>query len=263
MMGRVWAIAFTTFREAIRSKVLYGILVVGSIMFFSSIVLGECSLHEEARVTRDTGLSGISFFGSVTAIVLGISLLYNEIQRRTIHTIISKPLERYEFVLGKYGGMAMTLTVLVGGFAISMMVLLWLQDVPFSSTVTKAIVLSYMEVLVVAGIALLFSSFSTPFLSGIFTFALFVIGRLTPEMREALDSSKIDWLKYTCRAALRLVPDLHLFSVSGGRVKGEYVSVHGDFVTWGYVATAGMYAALFLTILITLAVIIFGRRDFS
>lgn len=262
MIGRVYAIALNTFREAIRHRVLYGILavVVGINLF--GIVLGEMSLHEEARVARDVGLTGVSLFGSITAIVLGVSLLYGEIQRRTIHTIVSKPLERWEFVIGKYAGMGITLSLLVLFFALAMAGLLALQGVAFTSAILKALVLSYVEVLVVAALAIFFSSFSSPYLSGVFTFGLFFAGRLTPEMREAIESTEIGPVRSILDAALYLIPDLHLFSVSGGTVDGEHVSVHGAFVDWAYVATTSGYGLLYISLLLALAVVIFSRRDF-
>src|SRR5881394_1947679 len=119
-LNRIWSIALNTFREAARIRVLYGILVlvVGANLF--AVVLGQLSINEEARVARDVGLAGISLFGSLTAIFLGVFLLYTEVQRRTIHAIVSKPIERWEFVVGKYLGMAILLSVLVGVFAIAM-----------------------------------------------------------------------------------------------------------------------------------------------
>ena len=263
MSGRVYAIALNTFREAIRNMVLYGIVTVVILLNLSAMVLGEMSMHEESRVARDVGLGGVSLFGSITAIVLGVSLLYGEIRRRTIHTILSKPLHRYEFVIGKYLGMAFTLSLLVVLFSLAMSVLLLLQGVPFTEQLLKAVLLSYCEVLTVAALAIFFSSFSTPFLSGVFTFVLFAIGRLTPEIRAAIDTSQTEWIRVVCKVALRVVPDLHIFSVSGGTVEGEYVSVHGDFVSWSYMAASVGAALLWLAVLLGAACVIFSRRDFA
>ena len=186
MIGRIWAIALNTFREAARIRVLYGILVlvVGANLF--AIVLGEMAINEEARIARDVGLAGISLFGSLTAIFLGVFLLYTEVQRRTIHAIVSKPIERWEFVVGKYLGMALVLTVLVGVFALAMV-----RDAAVAgrrrdrARCSRRVVLSWFEVLTVAAIAIFFSSFSTPFLSGIFALAMWVIGRVTPDIEAA------------------------------------------------------------------------------
>jgi ABC-type transport system involved in multi-copper enzyme maturation permease subunit len=262
MMRRIWALALNTFRDAIRHRVLYGILAVVFAVNLFAIVLGEMSLHQEARVARDLGLGGVSLFGSVTAIFLGVSLLYTEIKKRTIHTIVTKPLERYEFVLGKYLGMVVTLSCLLLLFSAVMLLLLKMQDVGVTTVLLKALVLAFLEVLVVAAIAVFFSSFSSPFLSGIFSFGLFYLGRVTPDLRAVLETADSAVVKGACETALYVVPDLHLFSVSGGTVDGNHVSVHGDFVSWGYMAMASGYALLYIGILMGLSILIFSRRDF-
>ncbi len=261
-LGRMWALALNTFREAARIRVLYGILVlvVGANVF--AILLGEMSQHAEARVARDVGLAGISLFGSLTAIFLGVVLLYSEIQRRTIHAIVSKPIERWEFVVGKYLGMVLVLSVLVALFAVAMIALLTYQGIALTPAVGQAVLLAWMEVLTVAAIAVFFSSFSTPFLSGIFALALFALGRLTPDIVAAAETSKSTWIRGTTRLALEIVPDLHLFAISGRTVEGTAVSVHGDFVSWGYVATACGYGLAWIAGLLLVASIIFRRRDF-
>jgi Cu-processing system permease protein len=261
MIERIYAIALNTFREASRRRVIWGIVmgVVGFNAF--GIALGELSLHEQARVARDVGLAGISIFGCVTAMVLGVSLLYNEVQRRTIHTILAKPLRRWEFVVGKYMGMAATLTVLVVLFGLVMTGLLALQDVPLTRALIQGVVLAYVEVLLVAAVAIFFSAVSSPFLSGMFTFLVFFLGRITPEIRIFIETTESPVIRAALRGALYLVPDLHLFSVSGSTVDGSYVSVHGDFVSWGYVGTGVGYGLLYITTLLVLAALIFSRRD--
>src|SRR3954470_16519910 len=185
MLGRIWAIALNTFREAARIRVLYGIIVLVAGANLMAIVLGQMSIHEEQRVARDIGLAGISLFGSLTAIFLGVFLLYTEVQRRTVHAIVSKPIERWEFVVGKYLGMALLLSVLVGVFAIAMAGLLAWQGVAVSAAIGKAIALAWVEVLWLAAIAIFFSSFSTPFLSGIFALGVWAIGRVRPDLERA------------------------------------------------------------------------------
>lgn len=262
MIGRLWAIALNTFREAARIRVLYGILVLVVGANLLAIVLGEMSIHEQARVARDIGLAGISLFGSLTAIFLGVVLLYGEVQRRTIYTIISKPLARWEFVVGKYLGMALVLTVLVALFTAAMVALLTSQGVAVTGAVGKAVFLAWCEVLTVAAIAVFFSAFSSPFLSGIFALALFGIGRVTPDLRAAARGADAPWIRAVADATLQIVPDLHLFAISGRTVDGETVSVHRDFVGWDYVATAAGHGLVWIAALLVLACVIFQRRDF-
>jgi ABC-type transport system involved in multi-copper enzyme maturation permease subunit len=260
VIGRIWAIALNTFREAARIRVLYGIvvLVVGANLL--SIVLGEMA-HEETRVARDVGLTGMSLFGSLTAIFLGVFLLYTEVQRRTIHAIVSKPIERWEFVVGKYLGMALVLTVLVVLFGLAMTIVNAIQGTPVTVNVLQAIVLAWFEVLTVAAIAIFFSSFSTPFMSGIFALAMWVIGRVTPDV-EAAARTASSWIRTLTKITLEIVPDLHLFAVSGRSIDGAHVSVHGDFVSWGYVGLAGLHGLGWIIGLLALAALLFHRRDF-
>ena len=262
-IGRVWAIALNTFREAARIRVLYGVVILVLMSNVLALVLGEMSIYEEQRVARDVGLAGISIFGSLTAIFLGVFLLYGEIQRRTVHSIVSKPIQRWEFVVGKYVGMALVLTLLVALFGAAMAGMLTYQGGGVSSELIKAVVLSWFEVLTVAAIAIFFSSFSSPFLSGIFALAMFVIGRLTPDIEAATATATSGWIRLVTRVTLEIVPDLHLYSVSGRIVEGNAVSVHGDFVSWGYVAMAAGHGFLWIVGLMGLAALLFSRRDFA
>lgn len=262
MLGRVWAIALNTFREAIRKRLLYGLLVVVALFQLLALFLGEMSLHEEAKVARDIGLACVSFFGSITAIILGVLLLYGEIQRKTIHTILAKPIERHEFVLGKYAGMAITLTIVAAAFVLSMWFMLTLAGVPFDGALARASVLAWFEILGVAAVAVFFSSFSTPVLSGIFSAAIWLAGRVTPELRYAASTSKTGWIREFAGIGLEIVPDFHVFSVSGSQVDGQHVSVNGTFVTWSYVGTAALYALAVIAALLIIAMLIFRRRDF-
>lgn len=262
MTGRIYAIALNTFRWAIRHRFLVAVIVVATGVMLFALVLGEMSLHQEERVAVDVGLGGVSFFGWITAIVLGVLLLYTEIQRRTIHTMLSKPIERHELLLGRYAGMAASLTLLVLVSTVIMAGMFWLRDASFTDNTVKALILLWLEVLVVAAIAAFFSSFSSPILSGVFTFGIFALGRVTPELRAAIDSAASALIRGACRVALYLVPDLNLFQVSGTTLDGKPVSVHGDFVGWDYVAAAAGHGLLYVGVFLTLAVVIFSRRDF-
>ena len=262
MGGRIWAIALNTFREAVRIRVLYGIVVLLIAANLMSLVLGSMAATDSARVTRDVGLAGISLFGSLTAIFLGVFLLYGEVSRRTIHSIVTKPIERWEFVIGKYLGMVLVLSVLVVAFSIAMFGTLGIQGVSITSAIFKAMVLAWFEVLVVAAIAIFFSSFSTPFLSGIFALALWVIGRVTPDIEAAVKNGS-PVIRAVTNVTLYIVPDLHLFAVSGREIDGAYATVHADFVSWGYVGLSALHGLGWIAGLIALAAVLFSRRDFA
>lgn len=276
-MTRIWAIAVNTFREAMRNKVLYTIVFFACLLILFAWVLGQLSLHEEMRVTRDLGLGGISLFGVVLAVFVGVNLVYKEIERKTVFALIPKPLGRSQFILGKFLGMVLTLGVQMG----LMCGVLWLTllaqgasgggppgggggGAGFDAVLLRAVLLLFMQVVVMTAIAVLFSSFSTPFLSGLFTAGLFAIGRSLPDLVTFVDT-RIDSpvARRVVRVGLEILPDLHLFHVSGSLLDGKYVSVHtGGYVSWGYVAWASGYGLLYAACALVVAAVIFARRDF-
>src|SRR5690349_1326912 len=112
-MQRVIAVAANRFREAVRDRVLYGVLGVATFVLLFTLVLAEVSLDQQRRIVLDVGLASISLFSVVVSIFLGSSLLYKEIERKTLYVILPKPIRRHEFLLGKYFGIALTAFVFV------------------------------------------------------------------------------------------------------------------------------------------------------
>lgn len=263
MILRIGALALNTFREATRNKVLYVLLLFAIGLIAFALALGQMSLHEELRVTRDLGLGGIALFGVLIAIFVGVNLVYKELDKKTVFSLIPKPIHRFEFVLGKYAGMVLTLAVQVIIMSTVLFGVLLLQGGDVDAPLVRAIVLLFVEVVVITAVAVLFSTFSSPILSGAFTLGLYVIGRSTPELRELIGKLHSGALRGVLSAVVRLVPDLHLFYVSGSMVDGQYVSVHGDYVDWGYVAVAASYGILYVACALSLAVLLFSRRDFT
>jgi len=262
VIGRVLALGLNTFREAVRNRVLYLLLLFALALIFSAMALGQLSLHEEARVTRDLGLGGISLFSVLIAIFLGVNLVYKEIDKKTIFALASRPIYRYELIIGKFVGMSLTLAVQIAIMGATLYAVLALQHAEVGTAVPRAILLTFLEVVVITAIAILFSSFSSPFLSGAFTLGLFIIGRSLPELRELVVKLDEGPLRSMTLALMHAVPDLHTFVVSGSMVDDRYVSVHGDFVTWAYVGWAAVYALGYVAVVLTMASAFFSRRDF-
>src|SRR5688500_6143571 len=148
----------------------------------SSIVLGQLSLHEEVRVIKDLGLAGLSFVSVVIALFLGVNLLSKELDRKTVYFVVPKPLHRWEFVLGKYIGLTTTLLLLVAMMSLTLALFVTVQGGHHGVTLLRAEVLVVCELVLLTAIAMLFSSFSSPYLSAMFTAALWVIGRNRTEL---------------------------------------------------------------------------------
>ena len=262
MIGRIAALALNTFREAVRNRILYLLLLFALALIFSALALGQLSLHEEGRVTSDVGLGGIALFGVLIAIFLGVNLVYKELDKKTVFTLVSKPIYRHELILGKFCGMSVTLAVQIAIMSAVLVAVLALEDAEISPAIFRAITLTFLEVVVVTAVAILFSSFSTPLLSGGFTLGLFVIGRSVPELQTLAGKVTTSSLRTVVETLLYAAPDLHLFAVSGSVVDGRYATVHGTFVSWGYVGYAALYALGYSMVVLALASVFFSRRDF-
>src|SRR5262245_47587474 len=258
--GHVIALAKNTFREAARDKILYSLLFFAILLILFAVVLGQLSLHEEIRLVTDVGLGGISLFSVIIAIFVGASLVYKELDRKTVFTILAKPLYRHEFILGKFVGMTLVLAVLVAIMAGFLAFVLAAEGADLGPALWKAVVLLYVEVVVVTAVAVLFSSFSTPFLSAFFTLGIFVLGRSAPEIRLVAD--RMGAFKLVLRALAAVLPDLHLFFVSGQAIGGEHVTVHEQYVDWWYVVVTSGYGLGYAALLLLAAALIFRRRDF-
>lgn len=308
-IARIYAIALNTYREAVRDRVLFGVLVLAAGVLALTLALGELSLDQQMRVVTDLGLASISLFSVVIAIFLGSSLLYKEIERKTLYVILPKPIARFEFLLGKYFGIVVTtgvfiaimgslqllvtaiqagastalvitvpavlFAVLGGGFLMAkdrtLVVPLWsLVALVATSWVCStadvelfrllaSLLLSVGEVLILAAVALLFSSFSTPFLTGAFTFGVWMVGRAAHDMVAMKSRVLSPAIKRILGWLAEVIPNFNLF-VPGRSTLVTKATAYGDPLV--YVATSMGYAVLYAAAILFLATWIFRRRDF-
>ncbi len=183
---RIATIAGNTFREAVRDRVLYNLVLFVLILTGAAVFIGELSGGQERKIIVDLGLSAMLLFGVFIAIFVGVGLVYKEIERRTVYAIFSKPVGRGEFLVGKYLGLCLTLlvNVLVMGAGVSLALIYVNRGWdPLALTIWPAILLIYVELMMLTGVALLFSSFSSPALSALLTFFVFIIGHFSADLR--------------------------------------------------------------------------------
>src|SRR6266704_5394087 len=189
---RVAAIARNAFREAVRDRVLYNLVVFALLLIGGAIFLGELSAGQEAKIIVDLGLSAILLFGVFIAIFVGVGLVSKEIERRTLYAILSKPIGRGEFLLGKYLGLCVTLLVNVAVMSVGLsLALVYVKRGwdPLVARIWPAILLLYVELIILTGVAMLFSSFSSPALSALLTFFVFVIGHFSADLKALANST--------------------------------------------------------------------------
>ncbi|MCD6499381.1 MAG: ABC transporter permease [Deltaproteobacteria bacterium] len=260
-MNRILAVAQNTFKEAIRNKVLYALLFFAVALIAASLAVAKLSLGNELRVITDLGLAAVSLFSVVIAVFIGVNLVYKELERKTIYQLLSKPLRRHEFIAGRYLGTVATMALLMAFMILFFVGMILLQNGTVRAALCKALWLSFVEVSVISAVALFFSSFSSPFLSGLFTLLAFATGRLTPQIHQLLDQFEQGIGVSLVRVFVATLPDCHLFTVSGAVVGNQWMSIHGQFVTWRYVAQATAYGLLYSLVVLVLAALIFRRRD--
>lgn len=260
-MTRIGAIAWNTFREAVRNKILYSLLFFAILIIASALAIGSLTLHEEVRTIRDVGLFGIDLFGVLIAIFVGVNLLYKELDLKTVYTILPKPLWRWEFVLGKWLGMLLTLAVQIAVMGTVLAIILAAQGARFDVATAKAVWLLFINVMLVTSIAVFFSAFSSPFLSGFFALGCFVVGRSVPDIR-ALGGKLGATARTVLNLACDVMPNLHLFYPSGAIVGAEEVSVHRQFVGADYMLSTTAYGVAYSLVVLVLAMLIFRKRDF-
>lgn len=249
------AIALNTFREAIRDRVLYLLLVFALILIVVSQLLSMLTVGDEEKIIADMGLSAISIFGVLTAVFIGVSLVYKEIERRTVYTLLANPVRRWQFILGKFIGLMAVLLMNVGLMTVALSLVLVLRgQAPWN--LMPAVFLIVIELAVVTAFALLFSTLTNPILAAVWTFASYVAGHLAWSLPLLRDKVTSDMGKWFCDVVYGIMPHLHQMDI-----KAEVV--HGLALPDGYILTSTVYGVTYAAVILLLASFAFERKDFN
>lgn len=259
MLGRVLAIAGNAFREAVRDRVLYNLVFFVLLLTAAAIFIGELSGGQERKIIVDFGLSAMLLFGVFIAIFVGIGLVYKEIERRTVYAIFSKPVGRGEFVVGKYLGLCLTLLVniLIMGSGVSLALVYVSRGFdPLLWSIWPAIFLIYFELVILTAVALLFSSFSSPALSALLTFFVFIIGHFSSDLKELATSMGSAAARVFFTVIYYLLPNFANYSF-------VTPAAHGRVPGLPHFAVSLLYAFLYVAVLLAATILIFRRRNFK
>ena len=256
---RVATIARNTFREAVRDRVLYNLVLFVLLLTGAAVFIGELSGGQERKIIVDLGLSAILLFGVFIAIFVGVGLVYKEIERRTVYAIFAKPVGRGEFLIGKYLGLCLTLlvNVLVMGAGVSLALLYVSRGWdPLALRIWPAIMLIYLELMILTGVALLFSCFSSPAVSALLTFFVFIIGHFSSDLKSLANSMGSGTARWLFRGLYYVLPNLANLSFVTS-------AAHGQMPTAAHAAIAILYAVIYITVILAAATLIFSRRNFK
>jgi ABC-type transport system involved in multi-copper enzyme maturation permease subunit len=259
MIGRIAAIAGNAFREAVRDRVLYNLVLFVLLLTGAAIYIGELSGGQERKIIVDLGLSAMLLFGVFIAIFVGVGLVYKEIERRTIYAIFSKPVGRGEFIVGKYLGLCLTLlvNVLVMGAGVSLALTYVSRGwEPLALSIWPAILLIYVELMILTGVALLFSSFSSPALSALLTFFVFIIGHFSSDLKALSTSLESTTARFLFKSIYYLLPNLANYSFITP-------AAHGQIPNTASLFGSVLYALIYVVLILAITTLVFSRRNFK
>jgi ABC-type transport system involved in multi-copper enzyme maturation permease subunit len=257
-MHRILFIALNTFRETIRNKILYVILAFSLLVIGLTLFLADLSVGDLARIVVDFGLASIHIFGVIMSIFLGITLVSQELDRKTVYVILAKPVRRWEFVVGKAMGLSLTLAITT---AIMAMMLYFVHfGYRYGGSAESGIFVAsagiYLELVLLICLASMFSTFTTPVLSAIFTLAMFFIGHITNDLLVFGGQSKSPLVRHAAEAMFYLLPNLESFNWKNAVVYGEARALRPLLLSFGYfLSYSGGVLAM--------ACLLFSRKDFK
>jgi ABC-type transport system involved in multi-copper enzyme maturation permease subunit len=254
---RAGIVALNTFREAVRDRVLYNLVFFALVMIAASILVGQVSIGIEEMVIVTLGLSAISMIGLLIAVFMGVGLVSKEMEKRTLYALLAKPVRRWEFLLGKFGGLVLTLTVNTAAMAAGLFLALSLVKQGTEHVEEPVLVAVYfilLKLALVVALALLFSCFTTPLLSILYTAGLYIAGLFVTEMRNFQSETMSRALQTLLRWLSYLLPNFENFDVMAA-------AAHGRAIPGVLIAQNSAYAALYCAVVLTVAVAIFTRRN--
>jgi Cu-processing system permease protein len=270
-MTRVRLVAWHVFKESVRDRVLFAIGAFAILLVVASVLIGQITAGQDVRIIKNLGLATIELSGVLMAVFIGVGLVSREIERRSIYSLLAKPLHRWEFIVGKYLGLVGTLVVNVALMSLALLLVLWwfqatspvetvrAWPVPaVDPALLKAIVLIVAELLLLTAVALLVSTFSSSgVMSAVLTLGVWVVGLLSDDLRgfsAVSASAALGWLVQTVGT---LVPAFSVFDIKAEVVNGR------PPIPWGYVGLTFAYAGVYASALVAAAVAVFSRREFT
>jgi ABC-type transport system involved in multi-copper enzyme maturation permease subunit len=254
-MTRILIIAGNTFREVIRDRIFYILLFFAIVLILISKALGWISIENDTRIIANFSLASINIFALLVTVFLGATLVYKEVEKRTLYSVLAKDVGRHHFVLGKYLGLLGTAWICVAGMG----VIFFLYLLAMGGAPTAAMLLALygvlLELTVITAVSLLFSSVTSPVLSAIITFVLFLAGHSVENIRMFLAESKDDPSDAFFVAAYYVLPNLENFNFK------NFVGAD-RLPEAGHVLLVTLYGAVYAAVLLVVTLMVYRRKDF-
>jgi len=254
-VNQLFAIAVNTFKETIRDRVLAVIVVFALLMIAAGLWLGSISLGEQGRMMKDFGLVAVTGFGLIVAVFVAAGLVHKEVEKRTVYVLFSKPVSRVAFISGKFVGLCATMAVVLAGMGLFLFALVWMVDGRPSGMVLLAVLMVYVQLLVIIAVTIFFSTLGSAILASVLGICVFVAGQLSQNVLALTRLGKnplteaLSWVIYI------IVPNFSAVDVKAG-VVGEQT------LAWGQVGVWTAYLLAYVVVVLALATLVFRRKEF-
>ena len=257
MSATVGPVAINTFREAVRDRVLYNLVLFALLMIGAAILVGQISIGIERLVIINLGLSAISIFGLVMAIFIGVGLVYKEIEKRTLYSLLAKPIRRWQFLVGKFAGLLLTLGVNTIFMTVGLAAALAYVGGHFvrsDAWILVAVYFILLQFALVTALAMFFSCFSSPMLSTLFTLGIYITGVFADDIHGVGEFTKNPAVLAITRTLYYVVPNFHNFNAIDA-------VAHGGAIPLSLIWQNTLYAALYVALLLVAASAVFSGRN--
>jgi hypothetical protein len=253
---RIWAIAANGFREVIRDRILYVIAFFAIFLALALRLLPEISVGADGKIFLDLGLAATSLLGAIVAIFVGTGLINKEIEKKTVLVLIPKPISRTEFIVGKHLGLSAVLAVMITIMTIIYLGMLYWAKIPFSlSSILLSQAFLFLELAVLTAVAILFGVFTSSILATLFSFGVYFMGHISKDLLKLGAITKNENIETLTKSLYLVLPNLERFNLKNDAVYGLLPANSELFSTL-------LYGILYIVLLLTLANLIFSRRQF-
>ena len=256
MLASPWAIARQTVKEALRRRVMWIFLVCGVFLIALGPLFGFLSPKDSQTVLRSLGLAAILLAGLFITIVTCIYLIPVEIERRTIYTVLSKPVQRYEFVLGKFLGGFLTVFINILAMGVVFLIMLYFQEKHIAPEMVKGVVLTFFQMMLLAALSIFFSTFATPVVNFFLSFGIFLIGNLS-SVTDSLTTNKNVLIRGAGNIVHYILPNFGNFNIQNSIIHPEQDITNPNI----YIRNIIIYAFIYSAVLLIGAIMIFDRRE--
>lgn len=254
MNSNILTLAGSTFLETVRDKIFYLVAVFGFIMLASTAILSPLTVGAQGKIMADVGLASMVIFGLLVVVFVGSNMVRKELDKGTIVTILSRPVGRREYLIGKFLGLNLTLVTMLGVMGLVFLLMLFLAPGSFSLRFLGAFYLTFLELTLINAVVVFFSTSVSPILAAVFTLGVFSVGHLSQSIRDFGQLQDSLFQRQISELVYYLTPNLEVFNLRG-------LVVHGTTVPGSHLVMATVYCLAWSGLLLVVAGSIFSRKE--